>query len=83
MPVEVPYEGDPPRVRFGRRLRELREAAELRQVDVATRAGVTTAYVSEIERGGRSPTLDVVYALAWALGVPVTRLFADDDYTHS
>lgn len=71
--------GDPPRMLFGRRLRELREAAGLRQVDVGTRAGVSTAYVSELERGGRSPTLDVIYALARALGVPVARLFPDPD----
>jgi transcriptional regulator with XRE-family HTH domain len=71
--------GDPPRVLFGRRLRELREAAGLRQVDVGTRAGVSTAYVSELERGGRGPTLDVIYALARALGVPVARLFPDPD----
>ena len=88
MPRGPENSGDPPRVLFGRRLRELREAAGLRQVDVGTRAGVSTAYVSELERGGRGPTLDVIYALARALGVPVSRLFPDPDddqphYTHS
>lgn len=40
---------------------------------------MSTAYVSELELGGRGSTLDVIYALARALGVPVARLFPDPD----
>ena len=73
-----------PRVRFGRRVRELREAAGISQLDVAARAGVTGGYVSGIEHGQRNPTLDVVFAIASALRVPPAWLFDfDGTITHS
>lgn len=75
MPREVLHRGEPPRVLFGRRVRELRESAGMRQHEVAARAGVSNAYLSGVENGHRNPTLDVIAALAHALGVPVTRLF--------
>lgn len=79
MPREVLHRGEPPRVVFGRRVRELREAIGLRQHEVAVRAGVSTAYLSGVENGHRNPTLDVIAALAQALGVPVSSLFDDGD----
>jgi transcriptional regulator with XRE-family HTH domain len=75
--------GDPARVLFGRRLRELRERAGIRQGDLAARAGVSGPYLSSIEYGRGNPTLDVIVSLAKTLGVPVGRLFGDDDFSHT
>ena len=83
MPREARVEGDPPRVRFGRRVRELREAAGLLQSTVADRAGVSGPYLSGVENGHRNPTLDVIAALADALGVPIRTLFDDEAFPHS
>jgi transcriptional regulator with XRE-family HTH domain len=74
---EIPYEGDPPHTQFGRRVREHREAAGIEQQELARRVGMSGGYLSGIEHGERNPTLDVVFALAHALRVPVAALFGD------
>ncbi|HEV2891266.1 MAG TPA: helix-turn-helix transcriptional regulator [Frankiaceae bacterium] len=74
---EVPHAGDPPHVRFGRRVRELREAAGIEQQELAQRVGMSGGYLSGIERGARNPTLDVVFAIAHALRVQPAALFQD------
>jgi transcriptional regulator with XRE-family HTH domain len=56
-------------------LTTLREAKGLNQVELAKRAGVTTAYLNQLEHGKRkNPSLDILKKLAKALGVPVTEL---------
>jgi transcriptional regulator with XRE-family HTH domain len=49
---------------FGDVLRELREGAKLTQEVLAHHADLTRNYVSMLERGERSPTIDTVMALA-------------------
>jgi XRE family transcriptional regulator, master regulator for biofilm formation len=56
-------------------LRTLREQRGLTQDQVASRAGVTKPYLSQLESGARkNPSLPVLKRLAKALGVPVTEL---------
>ena len=54
---------------FGRTVRTLRSAADLSQEALAHEADLARNYVGEIERGEKSPTLDVIEALAAALDV--------------
>ncbi len=56
---------------FGRQLRHLRVDLGRTQQDLALSAGVDRAYLSEIERGVKSPTLRTLRALARALGLRV------------
>ncbi len=56
---------------FGRRLRELREAAGLSQKELADRMGVQQTAVSWWERGRREPSFGNAVKLAEALGVNV------------
>ena len=44
------------------------------QERLAFTSGVCVRTVSAIECGAANPTLDVIESLAWALGVPVSRL---------
>jgi transcriptional regulator with XRE-family HTH domain len=56
-------------------LKTLREARGFNQVELAKKAKVTTAYVSQLEAGKKkNPSLDVLQKLAKALGVPVAEL---------
>ena len=59
---------------FGAVLRERREAASLSQEGLAYESGIHRTYVSLIERGGRRPTLDIVFRLAKALNVSPSEL---------
>jgi transcriptional regulator with XRE-family HTH domain len=59
---------------FGRVVRGLRERAQLSQEALAARSGLHRTYISILERGQRSPTLDTIAALAHALGQSPNRL---------
>lgn len=59
----------PLRIIVGARVRQLRLDAGRTQEDVADRAGVTAVYLSRIETGRANCTLDVLEAMAEALGV--------------
>ena len=58
----------------GTQLREERRRRGERIVDVARRAGVSPQYLSEIERGRKDPSSEVLAALAGALGLRVLDL---------
>ena len=59
---------------FAGRLRELRELAELTQVQLAERAGLHISAVTRFEQGLREPSLATAAKLASALGVLVDDL---------
>ena len=59
---------------FGQRLRELRLARGLSQVELAQQAEVTSNYISRLEGGGAAPGIDLVARLAQSLGVAVADL---------
>lgn len=58
-------------------LKRLRLKKKLSQEALAKAARVSISYVSEIERGNRSPALETVDDLASALGVPPVRLLSN------
>lgn len=61
---------------LGGRLRRLRQDRGDRLTDVAGRAGLSPQYLSEVERGVKDPSSEVVAALAGALEVSVVDLTA-------
>lgn len=68
---------------FGLVIRELRTAAGLSQEQLSFKARVHRTYVGDLERGLKSPTLDVVDSLARALKTEPTALIASVYHTHS
>lgn len=61
---------------FGQTLRAVREAAGLTQTAVAAQLGVSTVYVSDVERDRRAPFHgERLRELTTLLGVPDDRLF--------
>jgi len=62
------------RLRFGRRVRQLRLARRLSQEELAFRAGLHRTYVSSTERGQRNVGLLNIERLAKALGVQPSEL---------
>ncbi len=59
---------------LGRQLRTERSARGERIADVAQRAGVAPQYLSEVERGRKDPSSEVLSALAGAVGLTVREL---------
>ncbi len=58
----------------GKELRAERQAAQRTLADVAQRAGVSTQYLSEVERGLKEPSSEVLGAVAGALGLRLVDL---------
>lgn len=54
---------------FGETLRRARQKAEISQEELAARSGLHRTYVSQLERGQKSPSLAVMAGLARSLGV--------------
>jgi transcriptional regulator with XRE-family HTH domain len=59
----------------GERLRELRIGRRLTLKEVASKAGVTEGFLSQVERGRSSPSLKTLQALANALGLTPGDIF--------
>lgn len=66
-----------PEVRIGERIRFYRQGKGKSQAVVAGLAGVTEDYLSQIERGLKTPTLMVLHRFAKILGVRVSELLGE------
>ena len=82
--VQLPVRSQPPaeeqgveplwRESVGRALREERLSSGKRLVDVAEDAGVSPQYLSEVERGLKDPSSELLAAIAGALGLSVAEI---------
>jgi DNA-binding XRE family transcriptional regulator len=59
---------------LGRRLRLLRQEQQETLSETAGRAGISPQYLSEIERGRKEPSSEMIAALAGALGTTLIDL---------
>ena len=59
---------------IGAKLRAVREKLGMSQEEVAERAGVDRTYISILERGLKSPTLDTMERICAALGTLPERV---------
>ena len=59
---------------LGQQLRTERSERGLRIADVAERAGVSPQYLSELERGRKDPSSEILSAISGALGLSVRSL---------
>jgi len=78
-PQEPPPQEPPPqeplwREVLGQRLRALRQEQQETLAETAGRAGISPQYLSEIERGRKEPSSEMIAALAGALGTTLIRL---------
>jgi transcriptional regulator with XRE-family HTH domain len=61
-------------VSLGEEVARLRKMRGLSQEELASRAGVHRTYISQIERGLKSPTLNVLFQLARQLGTSASNI---------
>jgi transcriptional regulator with XRE-family HTH domain len=71
-----------PEIRIGERLRFYRQAKGKTQAVVAGLAGVTEDYLSQIERGLKTPTLSLLHRFSTILGVRVSELLGESATEH-
>ena len=65
------------RVAFGKRVREARNKAHFTQEVLAEKVDIAVTYLGEIERGEKTPSLDVLIGIADSLGVSCDYLLRD------
>ncbi|MGM4958770.1 MULTISPECIES: helix-turn-helix transcriptional regulator [Bradyrhizobium] len=63
-----------PNIAFGKLVASLRQSAQLSQEELADRAAIHRTYVSQLERGLKSPTLVTLFRLSKALGTTPSKL---------
>lgn len=63
---------------IGQRIKTAREQAHITQSELATLIGISTHYVSAIERGIKTPKLETFVAIAKVLGVSTDWLLESE-----
>lgn len=61
--------------KFGFRLRQIRRVKNLTQEELAEAIGVSTEFISYLERGIHAPSFETLDKLALALDTPLHELF--------
>jgi transcriptional regulator with XRE-family HTH domain len=64
-----------PLVLFGRKVRAVRDAAQISRELAAEKSGITASYLGEVERGEKWPSLEIICAIATALSVSPSVFF--------
>lgn len=64
---------------LGKELRKARQAAGMTQEQLAFDAGLDRTYISYLEHDKYSPTLDALFRICDALGIPAAELVARVD----
>jgi transcriptional regulator with XRE-family HTH domain len=59
---------------LGEALRLIRVYHDLKQKDAAERLKVSTSYLSEVEKGRKTPTLDIIRRYSEAFDLPVSSI---------
>jgi len=59
---------------LGEAIRIQRSARRMSQLDLAEKSGLHRTYVSDLERGGRNPTVQCIEKIARALDMPISEL---------
>jgi len=57
---------------FGKKVRAVREAANISRELAAEKAGITVSYLGEIERGEKWPSIEILRSIATALNAPLS-----------
>ncbi len=60
--------------RFGRRVRELRQARAMTQIEVAVHFGIDRTFISDVERGKKSVCLPTMEIFALGFGLSLSDL---------
>ena len=62
---------------IGRNIRKFRQEKKLRQEDLAEKAGLSTNYIGDLERGVKVPSLETMIEIINALGVSADMILSD------
>lgn len=61
----------------GEKIKELREKTKMSRSDFAKVAGISASYLSEIERGLKKPTLNILNKISQAFNVKISEIIGE------
>ena len=64
---------------IGQKLRDIREAKKISQVEIAQATGLVQPYVSRVENGHTIPGVDTLEKWASALGIPLYQILYEGE----
>lgn len=67
---------------FGKNIKHYRFQKDLTQAELSEKAGISSTYLSEMERGQHSVDFDIVNSLANCLGIEPYELFVKNKNIH-
>ena len=62
--------------RIGSRIKENRKSQHISQEELAFKADIHPSYLGCVERGEKCPTIETVFRISEALGVPISLLIS-------
>ncbi|GAB2570660.1 helix-turn-helix domain-containing protein [Gracilibacillus alcaliphilus] len=62
---------------IGNRIRNLRLAKQMKTTEVARKAFISQPYLSDIERGRTTPSIDKLQAICDVLGISLSEFFGE------
>ena len=65
-------------INLGARLRDIRQTNGLKLINIAEVTGLSAPYISEIERGIKSPSIETLSAICAALNISLSDFFATE-----
>lgn len=68
---------------YGAIIKKIRESKGIKAIFVAKKLGLSAAGYSGIERGRAKLTVERAAEIAEILGVPITKIFFDDDISET
>jgi transcriptional regulator with XRE-family HTH domain len=63
------------RAGLGEAIKQQRAIVGISQEELSRRSGLQRTYISDLERGTRNPSVGSIQKIAWALQVPILKLF--------
>lgn len=69
--------------KIGQRIKELREAKEMSQKDLAYTADLDRSYIASVENGQRNISIVNIGKIAVALGVSLKEFFNDGEFDNA
>jgi len=66
-------------IKLGQIIRDRRKSLGFSQEELAFKSGLHRTYISQIERGLKSPTVDTLFKLCKSLGARTSELIADTE----
>ena len=60
------------------RIKKLRSEKKMSQNELANYAGISPTYISQLERGEKSPTIKNFGHVCWGLGITIEEFFATE-----